>query len=129
MTGMIGHSARVHEYWLARDAGTAPAVAIRGLAESIREDTNAWLHVSAKEYSQAVPINFGAERIALINVAGASERKRAATIDAARRQRHDLLPLDPSNWQRISFTTAASCRSCPRSRSSTPSCVRSAREV
>ena len=102
MTGMIGHSARVHEYWLARDDGTAPAAAIRTLAERIRDDTHAWLEVSAKEYSQAAPINFGAERIAQINAsAGGGERKRAATIAAARRQRHDLLPLDPSNWRRI----------------------------
>ena len=102
MTGMIGHSARVREYWAARGAGTEPAVAIRSLAESIREDTHAWLHVSAKEYSQALPINFGADRIAQIEAAsGTSESKRAATVEAARRQRHDLLPLDPSNWRRV----------------------------
>ncbi|MCU1365562.1 MAG: hypothetical protein JWN39_1201 [Ilumatobacteraceae bacterium] len=103
MTGMIGHSARVHEYWVARDAGTAPEVAIRGLAESIRRDTHAWLQVSAKEYSEAAPINFGAERIAQINDAagGGAVRSVSATVAAARRQRHDLLPLDPSNWRRI----------------------------
>jgi hypothetical protein len=102
MTGMIGHSARVREYWLARDAGAPPFAAIRGLADSIRQDTHAWLHVSAKEYTQAAPINFGTERIALINqAAGASEQKRVATVESARRHRHDLLPLDPSNWRRI----------------------------
>ena len=102
MAGMIGHSARVLEYWRSRDAGTSPADAIRRLADSIREDTHAWLQVSAKEYSQAVPINFGAERIEQINKAsGADTNARANAIDAARRQRHALIPLDPSNWRRL----------------------------
>ncbi len=35
MTGMIGHSARVLEYWQARDAGTPATNAIRQLADSI----------------------------------------------------------------------------------------------
>ena len=102
MTGMVGHSARVLEYWQARDAGTSPAEALRRLADSIREDTHAWLQVSAKEYSQAVPINFGAERIAQISQASGIETSaRANAIDAARRQRHALIPLDPSNWRRL----------------------------
>src|SRR5207237_2110540 len=102
MTGMIGHSARVLEYWQSRDAGTSPADAIRRLADSIREDTHAWLQVSAKEYSQAVPINFGAERIEQISKAtGIDPSVRANAIDAARRQPHALLPLDPSNWRRL----------------------------
>ncbi|BCL77774.1 FHA domain-containing protein [Ktedonobacteria bacterium brp13] len=102
MTGMIGHSARVLEYWQARGAGTSPAEAIRRLADNIREDTNAWLQVSAKEYSQAVPINFGAQRIEKISKAsGIDVNARANTIDAARRQRHALIPLDPSNWRRL----------------------------
>ncbi len=102
MTGMIGHSSRVLSYWQAREAGTPPPEAIRQLADSIREDTHAWLEVSAKEYSQAVPINFGAERIEQINVASGSDvNARAGSIDAARRQRHALLPLDPSNWRRL----------------------------
>src|SRR5258708_30621190 len=102
MKGMIGHSARVIEYWQARDAGTSSTDAIRRLAESIREDTHAWLQVSAKEYSQAVPINFGAERIEQISKAsGVDTSVRANAIDAARRQRHALIPLDPSNWRRL----------------------------
>ena len=102
MTGMIGHSARVLSYWQAREAGTPQPEAIRQLADSIRADTHAWLEVSAKEYSQAVPINFGAERIEQINIAsGADVNARAGSIDAARRQRHALLPLDPSNWRRL----------------------------
>ena len=102
MTGMIGHSARVLEYWQSRDAGTSPTDAIRRLADSIREDTHAWLHASAKEYSQAVPINFGSERIEQISKAsGIDVSARANAIDAARRQRHALIPLDPSNWRRL----------------------------
>src|SRR5438876_6105166 len=102
MAGMIGHSARVLEYWQARDAGTSATVAIRKLADSIREDTHAWLEVSAKEYSQAAPINFGAERIEQISKAsGIDTSMRANAIDAARRQRHALLPLDPSSWRRL----------------------------
>jgi pSer/pThr/pTyr-binding forkhead associated (FHA) protein len=102
MTGMIGHSARVLEYWRERDDDVAPAVAVRRLADSIKTDTDAWLHVSAKEYSQAVPINFGAERIDAINKrSGADQSARAKAIDAARRQRHDLIPLNPSDWRRL----------------------------
>src|SRR5947209_17170805 len=102
MTGMIVHSARVLEYWRARDAGTSPADAIRRLADHIREDTHAWLQVSATEYSQAAPINFGAERIEQISKAGGIDTSaRANAIDAARRRRHALIPLDPSNWRRL----------------------------
>ncbi len=83
MTGMVGHSARVLEYWQARDAGTSPADAIRRLADAIKEDTHAWLQVSAKEYSQAAPINFGAERIKQISEAsGIDVNARAHGIDA-----------------------------------------------
>jgi pSer/pThr/pTyr-binding forkhead associated (FHA) protein len=102
MTGMVGHSARVLEYWQARDAGTSPAEAIRQLADHIKEDTQGWLQVSATEYSQAAPVNFGAKRIAQISKAsGADPNARAHSIDAARRQRHALIPLDPSNWRRL----------------------------
>ncbi|TMC87181.1 MAG: FHA domain-containing protein [Chloroflexi bacterium] len=102
MTGMVGHSARVLQYWRSRDAGTSPADAIRRLADSIREDTHAWLQVSATEYSQAAPVNFGAQRIEQISKAsGIDPSARASAIDAARRRRHALLPLDPSNWRRL----------------------------
>jgi hypothetical protein len=102
MTGMVGHSARVLEYWRARDAGTSSADAIRRLAAGIKEDTHAWLKVSATEYSQAIPINFGIERIEQINKASGNDpNARANAIEAARRQRHALLPLDPSNWRRL----------------------------
>lgn len=102
MTGMIGHSTRVLEYWQARDKGVSSADALRRLADSIKEDTHAWLEVSATEYSQAAPINFGAERIEQISKAsGIDASLRANAVDAARRQRHALLPLDPSNWRRL----------------------------
>lgn len=102
MTGMIGHSARVLEYWQARRDGMSPDEAIRRLADRIKEDTHAWLHVSATEYSQAAPINFGAERIEQINKAsGIDANGRANAIESARRQRHALIPLDPSNWRRL----------------------------
>ena len=102
MTGMIGHSARVLEYWQARDRGVSPSEALRRLADRIKEDTHAWLQVSAQEYSQAAPINFGAERIAQIaKASGIDADARASSVDAARRQRHALIPLDPSNWRRL----------------------------
>jgi len=102
MTGMIGHSWRVLEYWQARDAGKSPTEAIRPLADKIKEDTHGWLHVSAKEYSEAVPINFGAERIRQIEESsGISSSARAKSIDATRRERHSLLPLNPSDWRRL----------------------------
>jgi FHA domain len=102
MTGMVGHSARVLEYWRSRDAGMPAANALRRLADYISEDTHAWLQVSAKEYSQAIPINFGAERIEQISKAsGIDTSARANAIDAARRQRLALIPLDPSNWRRL----------------------------
>jgi|GEM_PF-1044403 hypothetical protein len=102
MTGMIGHSFRVLQYWQERDAGSTPAEAIRRLADHIKEDTHAWLQVSATEYSQAAPINFGAERIQkLTKASGIDADARANLIEAARRQRHALIPLDPSNWRRL----------------------------
>lgn len=102
MTGMVGHSAGVLRYWQARDRGTSREVAIDALAGTIRQATLAWLHVSAKEYSDAVPINFGAERIKQIAAAsGIDSSARAHAIDASRRQRHSLLPLDPSDWRRL----------------------------
>ena len=102
MAGMVGHSARVLEYWRSRDASISAADAVRRLANKIREDTHGWLEVSAKEYSQAAPINFGAERIEQISKAsGIASSARANSIDSARRQRHALIPLDPSNWRRL----------------------------
>lgn len=102
MTGMIGHSWRVFEYWQEIDAGKSHDKAVRKLADMIKEDTHGWLHVSAKEYSEAVPINFGAERIKQIEAqSGISSKARAKSIDTTRRLRHSLLPLNPSDWRRL----------------------------
>ncbi|MFC5289104.1 hypothetical protein ACFPM7_18800 [Actinokineospora guangxiensis] len=101
ITGMVGHARRVLHYWQDRDAGVEQAAAIRTLADGIKEDTEAWLEVSAQEFSQAAPINFGSERIELISKsAGKDPSLRAAAIDATRRHRHSLVPLDPSDWRR-----------------------------
>jgi hypothetical protein len=115
ITGMVGHGARVLRYWEARDKGVEPDDAIVALAEGIKEDTDAWLQVSAKEYSQAVPINFGAERIAQISAAGgvrASAPAPVASVDEVRRRRHSLVPLDPSDWRRL-FLRNGAVRSAP----------------
>jgi hypothetical protein len=102
MTGMVGHSRRVYEYYQALDTGVEHTRAVRKLADGIREDTQAWLHVSAKEYSEAVPVNFGTQRIAEIQArSGVPTTARSATIDATRRERHSLLPLDASDWRRL----------------------------
>jgi hypothetical protein len=102
ITGMVGHASRVFTYWQDRDKGLAPEVAIKSLAQAIKEDTDGWLQVSAQEFSQAAPINFGARRIAEIEAhAGRDGSQRATTIDATRRHRHSLVPLNPSDWRRL----------------------------
>jgi hypothetical protein len=102
ITGMVGHGARVFRYWQDREGGMDQPSAIRRLADGIKEDTDGWLHVSAQEFSQAVPINFGSERIEKISRAsGRSVSARATTIDATRRHRHSLVPLDHSDWRRL----------------------------
>ncbi len=102
MTGMVGHAHRVFRYWQGRDEGMTSADAIRRLADEIKEDTHGWLASSAQEFSQAVPINFGEERIAEIEkLTGRDSTARANTIDATRRHRHSLVPLNPSDWRRL----------------------------
>ncbi|WP_345037742.1 hypothetical protein [Streptomyces sannanensis] len=102
MTGMIGHSARVLRYWQDRDKGLPAERAIRSLADTVKEDTEAWLEASATEFSQTAPVNFGAERMQEIaDASGIAQDARAHMIDASRRFRHALLPLDPSDWRRL----------------------------
>ena len=102
ITGMVGHASRVLRYWQSRDAGTEPQQAIRQLAQDIKDDTDGWLQVSAQEFSTAAPINFGAQRIADIEAqSGRDGSARATTIDATRRHRHSLVPLNPSDWRRL----------------------------
>ncbi|MBB5869556.1 hypothetical protein F4553_002935 [Allocatelliglobosispora scoriae] len=101
ITGMVGHGVRVLHYWQDRLDGVEPAPAIRRLADGIKTDTEDWLHVSAQEFSQAAPINFGSARIEEIaRASGKESSDRAAAIDATRRHRHSLLPLDHSDWRR-----------------------------
>ena len=71
------------------------------LAEEIRMGTQDWLDVSAKEFTQFTPINFGIERIQKIaEESGISLEARTQLIDASRRMRHGLSPQDPSDWRR-----------------------------
>jgi hypothetical protein len=129
MTGMVGHGFRVLGYWQTRAAGATPSKAIRRLADAIKEDTHAWLHVSAKEYSQALPINFGAERAEQINAAsGTDPNARAQAIDAARRQRHALVPLNPSDWRRLFIHNGKVISSLPELEAEHP-LMRSGREL
>lgn len=101
MTGMIGHASRVLAYWQERALGAEPSDAIRRLADRIKVDTEAWLKVSATEFTKAIPINFGAERGAHIAAASGLDPKAArAAADANARKRHGLMPLDPSDWRR-----------------------------
>lgn len=102
MTGMVGHGAGVLEYWKHLDEGMERSAAVDALAAKIKEDTLGWLHVSATEYSDALPINFGADRIRQISeaTAGMGTTGKAHAIDSSRRVRHSLLPLNPSDWRR-----------------------------
>jgi hypothetical protein len=102
MTGMIGHAGRVLAYWQSRSKGMSTLDAINQLACGIKEDTEAWLEASATEFRQAIPIISGHERGK--QIAGdrgiiVDSRKRG--MDAAMRARHALIPLNPSNWQRL----------------------------
>lgn len=104
ITGMLGHAYGVKRYWEDRDGSMDRETAIRRLADKIKTDTEDWLAVSATEFSQAAPINFGTERIAAIQRAsGRSGDDRSATISATRRHRHTLVPLNPSDWRRFSI--------------------------
>ncbi|MFL5580378.1 MAG: acetyl-CoA carboxylase biotin carboxylase subunit family protein [Gemmatimonadaceae bacterium] len=102
MTGMVGHSSGVLSYWKDRDAGRSPEEAIVALAERIKDGTLGWLHVSATEYSDALPINFGAERIRQLTEASgaAGSVSKSHVIESSRRVRHSLLILNPSDWRR-----------------------------
>lgn len=62
MAGMIGHAYRFQKYWQARSSGSGPAECIATLAAGIKRDTQDLLEVSAKEFDEAVPTNFGVGR-------------------------------------------------------------------
>ncbi|TQF66206.1 FHA domain-containing protein [Pseudoalteromonas luteoviolacea] len=101
MAGMVGHSMAVLNYWKARAAGVSVEEASDNLAEEIRDCTQSWLDVSAKEFTSFAPINFGADRIQKIaDESGIEVDARTKLVDASRRRRHGLSPLDPSDWRR-----------------------------
>jgi hypothetical protein len=129
MTGMMGHGFRVLGYWHDRAAGATRSDAIRKLADAIKKDTHAWLRVSAREYSQALPINFGAERVEQITAASDVDPiARAHAIEAARRQRHALVPLNPSDWRRLFIHNGKVISDLPELEAEHP-LVRSGREL
>lgn len=102
MTGMIGHSFRFLEHWQRRSEGIDMNLSINLLADRIKSDTEDWLSVSAKEFTEAIPINFGTERIAQIAAASGIDPKiRAQNVAVARKHRHGLIPLDSSDWRRL----------------------------
>jgi hypothetical protein len=102
MTGMVGHSSRFLEHWKRRAEGLDADTSIRMLADQIKGDTEDWLRVSAREFTEAIPINFGAERGAQIAAASGIDVKAHATnVEAARRHRQNLVVLDPSDWRRL----------------------------
>jgi len=95
MTGMIGHAGRVSAYWQSRSDGMSALDAINYLADGIKEDTEAWLEVSAKEFTQPNPVISGPERGKQI-AAGGGMRKGGMN---AARARHSLFGLSPSDWR------------------------------
>ncbi|KAF1993434.1 hypothetical protein P154DRAFT_557730 [Amniculicola lignicola CBS 123094] len=102
MAGMIGHSYRFLEYWKRREAGKCAPSSIRLLTDRIKSDTEILLEVSAKEFSQAIPINFGVGRGAHVAAAsGIDPNKRAVVAEAGTRKKHVQAPLNPSDWRRL----------------------------
>jgi hypothetical protein len=101
MTGMVGHSMAVLDYWRARAAGTETTQAARVLADSIRQCTEEWLAVSATEFTQAAPVNFGRDRVQQIeSMSGAEKVNASQDLRHSDRRRHTLIPLDSSDWRR-----------------------------
>jgi len=101
MTGMVGHTLELLAYYDALDGGAPHAAALRALADGIKRATEQWLEVSAKEFTEAIPINFGAERGRQIAAAsGIDVGARAHRIDASRRVRRGLGVLTAESWRR-----------------------------
>ena len=89
-TGAVGHGSRVLRYWKSRDAGVQQDQAIRQLADGIKSDTEAWVHVSLPDLSQ--PRDPG----------GRCPSEREAILEATRRHRATLAPMDRrDDWSRI----------------------------
>lgn len=102
MCGMLGHAYRFLEYWRRRahDAHCAES-SIRLLADRIKADTEALLEVSAKEFSQAIPSNFGAERGSKVAAASGIAQDKRAKVAAKRCMRWAQAPLNPTDWRRV----------------------------
>ncbi|HVE12174.1 MAG TPA: hypothetical protein VNI01_02155, partial [Elusimicrobiota bacterium] len=62
MTGMIGHTLCFLRYWDNLAKGVPQDVAAKILEEGIKAGSEAWLHVSQKEFSNLAPANFGKAR-------------------------------------------------------------------
>lgn len=102
MCGMLGHAYRFLEYWQRRahDAH-CPESSIRLLVDRIKADTEALLQVSAKEFSQAIPSNFGAERGSKVAAASGIAQDKRAKVAAKRCMRWAQAPLNPTDWRRL----------------------------
>lgn len=101
MTGMVGHSTAVLNYWKNRDKGMVMESALTQLADEIKKGTLDWLEVSAKEFSSFTPVNFGVDRVnAVEKEMNIDVNARAKTIDASRRIRHEISLQDPCDWRR-----------------------------
>ena len=98
-TGIMGHAKRVLRYWQARAEGVEHEIAIRALADGIKQDTTAWLELSAADFAQPAP--------ALAAAGAASKHARRgrhhdAVIEATRRHRRSISPPDfPDDWSRF----------------------------
>jgi EmrB/QacA subfamily drug resistance transporter len=86
-TGMVGHASRVYRYWQERDEGASHEEAVRRLADSIREDTAAWLRASEQHFAQPGHARAGTDP-------QSGERldpmAREAVLEATRRHRRSV---------------------------------------
>jgi hypothetical protein len=101
MCGMLGHGYRFLEYWQRRATSHCAKSSLRLLADRIKADTEALLEVSAKEFSQAIPSNFGEERGRTVAAASGIAEGKRAKVGAKREMRWDQAPLDPTDWRRV----------------------------
>ena len=103
MCGMLGHGYRFLEYWQRRAASHCAESSLCLLADRIKADTEALLEVSAKEFSQAIPSNFGAERGRKVAAASGIAEGKRAKVNAKRERgrRWDQAPLNPTDWRRV----------------------------
>ncbi|CAB9513878.1 expressed unknown protein [Seminavis robusta] len=105
MTGMVGHSMSVMKFWKSKDEeGVDLEDAFTRLSKDVKQGTQDWLDLSAKEFSSSTPVNFGIERInQVFEHSHVVDSERAESIDASRRMRHELAVQDPTDWRRPFF--------------------------